>query len=226
MNRLKIWITIALLTTISACASIPASLRLDSASSQGLIIVEASPSGSQTSLPEFSLSIARYSDAENRLDANSFGGWAQVRKAAQGADGHYWLIARADPGTYAIAALTHRTYWEACFNENTRAFVVEPGKVVFVGRIDPLPALITMATTLPQSTSTYVYALDQRIALTSASELGDWEPNVRAYLQTALPGVTAPIVAAPSREVSFNTGWDITRTGRVCGGYYAPSTAH
>ncbi|MBX9747720.1 MAG: hypothetical protein K2X34_12510 [Hyphomonadaceae bacterium] len=222
MRLLKTLAAALALATLCACASIPASLSLDESSNQGLIIIEASTLRPGIQMPEFSLNIARYSDAENRLEASSFGGWAQVNSAARGADGRYWLIARAPPGRYVITALTHQTYWMACFNAGTRAFTVEPGRATFLGRIDPTPSLLTMATTLPSLTTTYVYALDQRISFVSASQLGDWEPGVRRYLEAAFPNITAPLVAGASDAVTFNTGWDLTYTSRVCGGYYAP----
>lgn len=222
MRLLKTLAATFLVAALCACASVPASLSLDASSSQGLIIIEASTPRRNMQMPEFSLSIARYSDPENRLEANSFGGWAQVNNAARSTDGRYWLVARAPPGRYAITALTHQTYWNTCFNSGTRAFTVEAGKAIFLGRIDPTPALITMATTLPSMTSTYVYALDQRISFTSAAELGDWQPGVQSYLQTAFPNITAPLVDGASDAVTFNTGWDMTHTQRVCGGYYAP----
>lgn len=221
---IRAFAAVLLAATLCACASVPQNLTLDPSSNRGLIVVEASPTRSGLELPEFSLNIARYSDAENRLDANSFGGWAGVNNAVRGPDGRYWIVAQADPGRYVITGLTHQNYWVACFNAQTRAFNVEPGKIVFLGRLDPLPALATMAMTLPSMTDTYVFAMDQRISIVDADEIPDWQSAVETHVRNAFPNVTAPVIGADSDQVSFNTGWDMTRTSRVCGGYYAPAT--
>ncbi|MEQ1490463.1 MAG: hypothetical protein ABL932_07945 [Terricaulis sp.] len=222
MRLFKTFATAFLIAALCACASVPASISLDENSNQGLIIIEASTPRRDIQMPEFSLNIARYSDAENRLEANSFGGWAQVNSAQRSLDGRYWLVARAQPGRYVVTALTHQSFWNACFNAGTRAFTVEAGKATFLGRIDPTPSLLTMAMTLPHATSTYVYALDQQMSFIGASELGDWRPAVSEYLAVAFPNITAPLTDATSTPVTFNTGFDMTHTTRVCGGYYAP----
>lgn len=222
---LRFLTTALVLAAVGACASVPQDLALDASSDRGLIIVEASTNRPGVELPEFSLNIARYSDVENRLDAGPLGGWAGVNNAARGPDGRYWVVARAEPGRYVITGLTHQSYWVACFNSGTRAFNVRPGEVVFLGRLDPVPALLTMARTLPSATSTYVFAMDQQIALVDANKIQDWEPGVEGYVRHAFPNVTAPVRAPATDAVTFNTGWDMTHSQRVCGGYYAPSSA-
>jgi hypothetical protein len=224
-NMIRILAAAVLGAALCACASVPENLTLDATSNRGLIIVEATPSLPGVAMPDFSLNIARYSDAENRLDANSFGGWAGVNDAVRGPDGRYWIAAQAEPGRYVITGLTHQSFWVSCFNSGTRAFDVRPGEVVFLGRLDPLPALLTMARTLPQSTSSYVFAMDQRISIVGPDRIPDWQSTVDAYVRGAFPNVTAPVIAGGSDQVTFNTGWDMTRSKRVCGGYYAPSGA-
>ena len=47
----------------------------------------------------------------------------------------------ARPGDYVVRMMTTQTWWGGCFSENTVRFTVEPGKVTYLGLIDPLPAL-------------------------------------------------------------------------------------
>lgn len=215
--------TTVLIAALSACASVPRDFALDASSDRGFIVVEARTNRSGAELPEFSLNVARYSDVENRLDAGPLGGWAGVNDAARGPDGRYWVVAQAEPGRYVITGLTHQNYWVTCFNSGTRAFDVRPGEVVFLGRLDPVPALLVMARTLPSATSTYVFAMDQQITIVDPDKIQDWQTGVEAYVRSAFPNVTAPVRAAATDAVTFNTGWDMTHSQRVCGGYYAPS---
>lgn len=208
---------------LSACAAVPKDIALDASSGQGLIVIEADALRSGATLPQFSLSIARFSPEAHRLASTPFGGWAGVNSAAA-KDGRVWLVGRADPGAYVITALTHQATWHACFNGGTRAFTVEPGKVVFLGRIDPAPALFALATELPSYSMNGQnhFAMDKSLPFVPAAEIADWEAPVAGYLKAAYPNVVAPVTAVASTATTFNTGRDAFGLQRVCGGYYAP----
>lgn len=219
---------LAFAVVAAACAEVPKTLALDASSEQSLIVFEAAsadPTREIIRLPEFDLTVARYSPEEGRLLATSFGGWAPVNSAEVDASGRYWLVGRAEPGLYVISSLNHQSTWHACFNAGTRSFTVEPGQVLYVGRIDPVPALMTIESTLPSVSmnSEHLFAMDQSISLTPAAKVADWQTSVEAFVRKTYPNVTAPAEAAELGEATFNTGRDLFGVQRVCGGYYAPS---
>lgn len=47
----------------------------------------------------------------------------------------------AKPGDYVVRMMTTQTWWGGCFSENTVKFTVEPGKVTYLGRLDPFMSL-------------------------------------------------------------------------------------
>ncbi len=218
---------LALAIGMVACAAVPDDIDITPASGRSMLILEATPSrGSVAEVPEFSVTIARYDAEQGRLDAGFAGGWARVNSATRGADGRYWLVGQAEPGLYVITDLTHQSLWHNCFNAGTRAFTVGPGQVIFLGRIDPVPALMTMALTLPSMSmnSQHHFAMDQEISFIPAGNVTNWQAPVEAFVREQFPNVTAPLTAIGSEVVTFNTGRDIFGTQRVCGGYYAPAS--
>jgi hypothetical protein len=222
MRGFRVFAAALCCAVLVACASVSQNLAFDASASQGLILVEvAAPARGE--LPNFVLNVARYSDAERRLNTSSFSGWGYFNEPVRGSDGSLWLMARVDPGRYTIAQMSHQGYWIVCFNSGTRAFDAEPGKVMYIGRVDLRPAFITIAQTLPSVTNRNLYALDQRISFTPQDTISGGQSNAEAFVRSAFPNISAPVVGEASSEVEFNTGWDVTHTSRVCGGYYAPS---
>jgi hypothetical protein len=217
-------ILLSLLTTflLAACAAVPKDIAMDASSRQGLVLIEVADSFAPRPYPQFSVSIAEYSPTMGRLAATSFGGWASVN-SANTAGGKTWLVGRAAPGTYVISALTHQSTWHTCFNEGTRMFEVEPGKVHYLGRIDPNPALLSMALELPSYSmnSQHHFAMDKKLVFTAPADLPNWRADAEQYLRTAFPGVTGAVTDVASTEATFNTGRDAFGLQRVCGGYYA-----
>lgn len=47
----------------------------------------------------------------------------------------------AKPGTYVVRMMTTQIWWGGCFSESTIKFTVEPGKVTYLGRLNPTGAL-------------------------------------------------------------------------------------
>jgi hypothetical protein len=207
--------------TLAACASVPDDVAIGPSSPRGLIVIAVAAPSSGPPLPDFSLTISRFSEEEGRLD----GGWARVNNAERDAEGRYWLVAQAEPGLYVISNLSHQSTWHACFNAGTRAFEVEPGQVSFVGAINPLPALQAIALTLPSVSMNgeNLFAMDQELAFFDLGGVSSWEAPLERFVRARFPNVTAPITAVANRPVSFNTGRDLFGLQRVCGGYYAPA---
>lgn len=47
----------------------------------------------------------------------------------------------AKPGDYVVRMMTTQTWWGGCFSESTVMFTVVPGKVTYLGRLDPFTSL-------------------------------------------------------------------------------------
>lgn len=67
------------------------------------------------------------------------------RNAVWSQRGHTLQLRGARPGDYVVRMMTTQTWWGGCFSENTVKFKVEAGKITYLGRIDPLPALASIA---------------------------------------------------------------------------------
>lgn len=63
------------------------------------------------------------------------------KKAVWTANRNTLQLRSARPGDYVVRMMTTQTWWGGCFSENTVKFTVEPGKVTYLGLIDPRPAL-------------------------------------------------------------------------------------
>lgn len=221
----RFWTAIVAALSLAACASVPEDIAISPDSNRSLIVIAVAAPATAPPLPEFSVTIARFAAAEGRLDAGLTGGWARVNSADRDADGRYWLVGQAEPGEYVISDLSHQSLWHACFNAGTRAFTVAPGQVVFLGALDPVPALQVMALTLPSVSmnSEHLFAMDQEVDFIPPGSVTNWQAPVEAFVRTNFPNVTAPITTVESRPVTFNTGRDLFGLQRVCGGYYAPA---
>lgn len=217
-------ITVFAVLGLTACASVPETVAIGPDSNRSLIVIAVAARSDAPPLPEFSVTIARYNEAEGRLDAGFAGGWARVNSADRDEDGRYWLVGDAEPGLYVISQLSHKGTWHTCFNAGTRAFTIEPGKVVFLGALNPVPALQTMALTLPSiaTNGNNLVAMDSAIDFIPAGNVSSWGP-LEAFVRSNYPNVTAPITGVATRPVTFNTGRDALGLERVCGGYYAPA---
>ncbi|HSF12809.1 MAG TPA: hypothetical protein VLA50_07530 [Erythrobacter sp.] len=60
----------------------------------------------------------------------------------------------AKPGDYVVRMMTTQTWWGGCFSESTVKFTVEPGKVTYLGRLDPLTSLESITAELVRTGKT------------------------------------------------------------------------
>lgn len=60
----------------------------------------------------------------------------------------------AKPGTYVVRMMTTQIWWGGCFSENTVKFMVEPGQITYLGRLDPSIALASISAELVRTGKT------------------------------------------------------------------------
>jgi hypothetical protein len=78
-------------------------------------------------------------DGQFTMNAETF--TVRQKKAVWTRSGHTLQLRAARPGTYVVRMMTTQIWWGGCFSENTVKFAVEPGRITYLGLIDPQPAL-------------------------------------------------------------------------------------
>jgi hypothetical protein len=207
----------AALLALGGCVSgVPSDRDFGPNAPFALAIVEAEP-GAPVLRPggEYELIAVPYAPESGKFTMSSLGGQAEFE--AMGRDQRSYYVGRLNPGAHAFMKLQHNLRWNACFNGATQQVTVGPGEVVFLGRLDPRPALAAMAGSSPRTSSGTPYtAFDQRLALTPPAELPDWERGVTDFLAQRYPGRRLTAKAAELKPATFTPTRNFMGE-RVCG---------
>jgi hypothetical protein len=207
---------------LSGCAAVPGDYSLDSASQDALVVIETNPADALRPGAGFTLEVARYVPEQGMLSYSFSGGWTNTNEVEATPGQRQFVVARTKvSGEHVISSLTHKGHWTACFNGATHSFPVQRGEVVFVGRVDPNPALVAIATGAPSSSMNGQdhYVLDTpRLPLVPPSQIPGWQDAARDYLRRNFPKVQGRLVAAEPRPATFSTGRSLLGE-RVCYGY-------
>lgn len=91
-------------------------------------------------------------DGQYTQNAETF--TVREKKAVWTRRGTTLQLRAAKPGTYVVRMMTTQTWWGGCFSESTVKFTVEPGKVTYLGRIDPLLSLNSITAELVRTGKT------------------------------------------------------------------------
>lgn len=200
----------------------PPKLKADTAfvedSQLALIVYEVEP---QVIVPHWSLNMLSFDVESRKWTYTLLNGWSHFGQVKGQADGRRFYAGFVKPGgVYAINNIRTQGYWEACFNGATKAFKIEPGRVNYIGVIDPNPTLKQIAESLPGETrQTVLSVFDTAIlAYTPASGRENWQPDLSSFLAANYPKVTAPIVAPKPIDTSFAPGKSSV-AGRICEKY-------
>lgn len=119
------------------------------------------------------------------------------------------VLKDVDPGEYVVRMVTTQGYWGACLSEKTVGFPVAPGKITYLGRVDPAPSLRTImleATRTGKMTSSGgQLRLFKENVEPPVFSLVD-APSAEGVLAAARANqlvTDAPVVAAPTAMTSF-----------------------
>ena len=123
------------------------------------------------------------------------------------------IVKRA--GTHIMYGLLTQVYWGACFDKGARAFTFEPGKVYYLGVVDPNEALVRVVRELPRHSDSPQWVNGMSVSYKAPSQRPGWEQDLAVFMAENLPRVKAPLLAAEAVEVSFAPGE--ARTGKpIC----------
>ena len=203
---LTVCTTILLLAAFPVhAAKVKSTLAFDETSRDALVIVEAVP---QKIVEEWSVGVSTYSLDTKLFTSNPFRGHTQLLAVAgQTASRRYFAGLVKGAGTHIVYDVRTQTWWGACFDKGARAFTFEPGKVYYLGIIDPTEALMRISTELPrESNNTPYWVYGMWLPLTAPAQQKDWEQGVAQFIADNLPKVKAPVVAAEGVEVTFKPG--------------------
>jgi hypothetical protein len=91
-------------------------------------------------------------DGQYTQNAETF--TVREKKAAWTSRGTTLQLRSAKPGEYVVRMMTTQTWWGGCFSESTVKFTVEPGKVTYLGLLDPFTSLESITAELVRTGKT------------------------------------------------------------------------
>jgi hypothetical protein len=202
--------SLTLFATLMAIASVPVlakvkpTLKFDETSAAVLVIVEVTPPSRVT---ELGLNLSSYQIETKEFTSNAFKGQTLLQ-AVKGQKGQVRYLAGLvkTAGTYIAHEMSTQFFWNACFDQGTRVFTFEPGKVYYLGSVDATEPMVRIVNELPHQTQRSLWVFGMGLPLTPPAQKSGWEQDVAAFLAEALPSVEAPVLAAEGFEVAFATG--------------------
>jgi len=204
---LRPWLPIALfLLALPANAAGPlkSTFSFDEKSRDALLIVEVAP---QKTVEHWSLALNEYSLESKEFKGSVFKGFSMLQHVdGQEKSPRFFAGVVKRAGTHIIYALNTQGLWGACFDKGAQAFTFEPGKVYYLGAVDPNEGLMRIATELPKSARVPYFVYGMWISYTAPEKQKGWEQDVSAFITENLPKVKAPLHAAEGVEVSFKPG--------------------
>ena len=176
-------------------------------------------------LSSYKLGFKAYDPEAQSLRGGPFGGGASlsVRPSlfAQG-----YIVSDLKPGTYVVTDFSRQDKWALCFHDNSVAFTLKPGEVLYLGDFAAAAHLFELERMAISSgkTSLSQYGLAHFFDNVSPPSFAPGGPAelaaVAAMMKTHMPRTTVapkPVQFTPAR---FGTGRDLFGTQRICGGYY------
>ncbi|HET9475254.1 MAG TPA: hypothetical protein VFO82_15245 [Steroidobacteraceae bacterium] len=201
------WISAALLMLalpVHGAGPLKRTFSFDEKSRDALVIVEVVP---QKIVEQWQISLNQYSLETKKFTGSLYRGFPLIQyvEAQKGPPRFFaGIVKRA--GTHIVYALNTQAMWGACFDKGAQVFTFEPGKVYYLGVIDPNEGLTRIATELPRETRLPSWVYGMWLSYTSPAQRKGWEQDVAAFMAENLPKVKAPLLAADGVEVSFTPG--------------------
>ena len=136
------WISTALLVLalpVHAAGPLKRNFSFDEKSRDALVIVEVKP---QKIVEEWQISLNQYSLESKKFTGSIYKGFPFLQHVeAEKNSPRYFAGIVKRGGTHILYALHTQAMWGACFDKGARVFTFEPGKVYYLGVIDPNEAL-------------------------------------------------------------------------------------
>jgi hypothetical protein len=205
MNR---WVTTAFLLAafqVHAAGPLKPTFSFDEKSRDALVIVEVKP---QKIVEEWQLSLNPFSLESKKFTGSVYKGISGLLQYVEGqrTSPRFFagIVKRA--GTHILYGLNTQRMWGACFDKGTQVFTFEPGKVYYLGVIDPNEGLARIATELPRESRLPSWVYGMWLSYSAPAQRKSWELDVAAFMAENLPKVKVPVLAAEGVEVSFTPG--------------------
>jgi hypothetical protein len=131
------------------------------------------------------------------------------KKAAWTSRGTTLQLKSAKPGDYVVRMMTTQTWWGGCFSENTVKFTVVPGKVTYLGRLDPSASLESISAELVRTGKTtssggQLRLMKENMIPPSFTMTGATAPEVAMQIaKTAGFKPDLPVATAATSQASF-----------------------
>jgi hypothetical protein len=190
---------------VHAAGPLKQKFSFDEKSRDAFVLVEVMP---QKIVDEWQISLNEYSLESKEFIGGVFKGFSllqHVEGQEQSPRFFAGIVKRA--GTHILYGLNTQGLWGACFDKGTRAFTFEPGKVYYLGAVDPNEGLKRIAIELPKSSRSMPYwVYGMRLSYTAPAQRNNWEQDVAAFIAENFPKVKAPVLAADGVEVEFKPG--------------------
>lgn len=203
--RIKLLIlALGLALPVHAAGPLKHNFSFDEKSRDALVIVEVAP---QKIVDEWQISLNQYSLETSRFTGSIYKGSPLLQYVeGQKRSSRYFAGIVKRGGTHILYALHTQAMWGACFDKGARVFTLEPGKVYFLGVVDPNEGLTRIATELPKETRLPSWVYGMWLSYTAPAESKGWEQDVAAFMAENLPKVKVPVLAAEGLEVAFTPG--------------------
>ena len=173
-------------------------------SRDALVIVEVAP---QNIVEAWQISLNEYSFESKKFTGSIYKGMPFLQHVeGQKNSPRYFAGIVKRGGTHILYALHTQAMWGACFDKGARVFTFEPGKVYYLGVVDPNEGLTRIATELPKETRLPSWVYGMWLSYTPPAQRKDWEDDVTAFMADNLPNVKAPVLAAEGVEMAFTPG--------------------
>jgi hypothetical protein len=206
--NMRRWIFTALVLVVlplHAAGPLKSRFAFDEKSRDALVIVEVAP---QKIVEEWQISLNEYSLESKKFVGGVFKGFSLIQRVAgQETSPRFFAGVVKRAGTHILYGINTQALWGACFDKGTRAFTFEPGKVYYLGVIDPNEGLTRIVRELPkESRSTPYWVYGMGVSYIAPSQRKGWEQDVGAFMAENLPQVKASVLAAEGIEVAFKPG--------------------
>ena len=149
-RKLLIQTLALLLVTLPGHAAGPlkSNFSFDAKSRDALVIVEVAP---QKIVESWQISLNQYSPESKQFTGSIYKGFPflQYVEGQEHAPRFFAGIVKRG-GTHILYAINTQAMWGACFDKGARVFTFEPGKVYYLGVVDPNEGLTRIATELTE----------------------------------------------------------------------------
>ena len=208
---------------LSGCVSTPPSeLKLTADSKTAILLMRVKKTN-----VDANVILTKFNKENLSTEYNSFSGWVRFKIPFGYEDTGEFIARSVKAGSYVFLSVNQQNYWGICFHDDTLAFDVNPGEVVYLGTFDPaihIRQLQVNARThgnYAAASGTVFHYFDNIVSPRILKpEINDASmADARDFVKTTMLKVNADIRPAKYDHTKFGTGHSLYGD-RSCGGYF------